>query len=92
MLEFYKFGMSVVSTLSAVTKFFFTPMNDPAFADMLVVGDLPSWISWIQAPGALLIRWLSTTFVDLSLAQILISSFLPIFFTVTMIKWILPTS
>ena len=92
MLEFYKFGMSVVSTLSSVTKFFFTPMNDPAFADMLVYGDLPSWLAWIQAPGSLLIRWLSTTFVDFSLAQILISSFLPIFFTVTLIKWILPTS
>lgn len=92
MLEFYKFGMSVVSTLSTVTKFFFTPMNDPAFADMLDVVDVPFWLSWLEAPGTLLIRWLSTNFVDLSLAQILISSFLPIFFTVTMIKWILPTS
>lgn len=92
MLEFYKFGFTVVEALTKITKFFFLPMNSPEFRTYL----LASNIAQIETGGALGVQWLvnflTQTFGDLTLAQCFLSAFLPIFFVVTMIKWVLPTS
>lgn len=92
MLYFYQLGDKVIQWFTAIAKVFTLPMNSPDFQNLVFGSTGVRALDVLLTPGRLIVEPLFSLFGSLTFLEFIMSNFILLFFTITIVKWVLPTS
>lgn len=92
MLYFYQLGEKVIQWFQAIAHFFTIPMNSSEFINLIFGTTGNKVIDTLLTPGRELVRAILSIGGSLTFLEFFMSVGIGLFFVITIIKWVLPTS